>query len=53
MLTHLLPMLQEASGTALEYSTSAEGSLGIVGTLVMLAIVVVMIAAVESLHQSR
>ncbi|HRH96867.1 MAG TPA: DUF5684 domain-containing protein, partial [Prosthecobacter sp.] len=44
MLTHLLPMLQEsASGVNFEYSS--QGNLGPVGTIVLLAVVVVMIAA--------
>jgi hypothetical protein len=43
MLTHLLPMLQEsASGVNFEYSS--QGSLGPVGTIVLLAVIVFMIA---------
>ena len=44
MLTKLLPMLQESSAASLEYS--AKGELGTGGTLVVLAILIVMIAAV-------
>ena len=44
MLTKLLPMLQESSAASLEYS--AKGELGTGGTLVVLAIRIVMIAAV-------
>ncbi|MCB1276462.1 DUF5684 domain-containing protein [Prosthecobacter sp.] len=44
MITHLLPMLQEsANGVNFEYSS--QGSLGPVGTIVLLGVVVVMIAA--------
>jgi hypothetical protein len=43
MITKLLPMLQE-SATSIEYS--AQGSLGTVPTLIILALVIFMIAAV-------
>lgn len=42
MLTHLLPMLQES---AVNFEYSAQGSLGTVPTLILLAVVVVLIAA--------
>ena len=44
MLTHLLPMLQESSAASFEYS--AKGELGTGGTLILVAVLVVMIAAV-------
>lgn len=44
MLTKLLPMLQEAGSTSIEYS--AKGDLGTVPTLIALAFLVLMIAAV-------
>ena len=44
MLTHLLPMLQDASSISVDYSS--KGELGTGGTLVVLAILIVMIAAV-------
>ena len=44
MLTQLLPMLQDASSISVDYST--KGELGTGGTLVVLAILIVMIAAV-------
>lgn len=44
MLTHLLPMLQDASSMSVDYSS--KGELGTGGTLVVLAILIVMIAAV-------
>lgn len=43
MITHLLPMLQESSSAAIEYSGS--GSLGTGGTLFAIAIIVVIFAA--------
>jgi hypothetical protein len=44
MLTHLLPMLQEsASGVNFEYSS--QGSLGPVGTIILLAVIVLMVVA--------
>jgi len=44
MITHLLPMLQEASAVNFEYS--AQGNLGTGGTLAVLAVILVMIIAV-------
>lgn len=44
MLTQLLPMLQDASSISVDYSS--KGELGTGGTLVVLAILIVMIAAV-------
>ncbi|MFO1482298.1 MAG: DUF5684 domain-containing protein [Verrucomicrobiaceae bacterium] len=42
MLTHLLPMLQES---AVNFEYSAQGSLGTVPTLIMLAVFVIVLAA--------
>ena len=44
MLTKLLPMLQEAGSTSIEYS--AKGDVGTVPPLIALAFLVLMIAAV-------
>ena len=43
MLTYLLPMLQEASAVNFEYS--AQGNLGPVGTIILLAVIVLMVVA--------
>lgn len=43
MFTHLLPMLQES---AVQMEPTAQGSLGVVPTLFLLAIIVFMIAAI-------